>query len=94
MAVTFCESVVEEATLSWFEELGYTILNGPEIAPGELFAERESYEEVILTRRLRDAIAFLNPNIPVSALDDVVRRVSVAYHPSLELNNRDFHHLR
>ena len=33
---TFTESVVEEAALAWLESLGYTILHGPDIAPGEL----------------------------------------------------------
>jgi len=31
----FAESDVEESALYYFEELGYTILHGPEIAPGE-----------------------------------------------------------
>jgi type I restriction enzyme R subunit len=31
----FTESVVEDATLDIFESLGYAILHGPEIAPGE-----------------------------------------------------------
>ena len=35
----FTESVVEEAALAWLEGLGYTILHGPEIAPGEPFAD-------------------------------------------------------
>jgi len=34
------ESVVEDAALAWLESLGYTIKHGPEIAPGELTAER------------------------------------------------------
>ncbi|NPV54724.1 MAG: type I restriction endonuclease subunit R [Firmicutes bacterium] len=93
METLFYESVVEEAALSWFEGLEYTILHGPEIAPGELFAERDSYEEVILTRRLRDALALLNPYLPHEAIDDVLRKVAVSYHPSLELNNRDFHYM-
>jgi type I restriction enzyme, R subunit len=44
----FTESEVEQATLDWLEFIGWTIKNGPEIAPGELFAERESYGQVIL----------------------------------------------
>ena len=58
------ESTVEEAALSWFEELGYAVLHGPDIAPGEPEAEREAFDEVILAERLRDAIDALNPNIP------------------------------
>ena len=33
---TFSESVVEDAALSWFGELGYDILHRPHMAPGEL----------------------------------------------------------
>ena len=50
------ESVVEEAALSWFEELGYAVLSGPDIAPSEMFSERESYDDVILEGRLRSAL--------------------------------------
>src|SRR4030065_256532 len=50
------ESTVEEAALSWLGDLGYSILHGPEIAPGELFAERQSYQAGILSRRLRDVL--------------------------------------
>lgn len=36
----FTESVVEDAALAWLESLGYAIKHGPEIAPGEILAER------------------------------------------------------
>lgn len=36
------ESQVEEAALYYLEKLGYTILNGPTIAPDEPTAERDS----------------------------------------------------
>jgi len=32
----FTESVVEEAALAWLKPLGYSVLHGPDIAPGEL----------------------------------------------------------
>mgnify|MGYP000369889037 CR=1 FL=1 len=48
MSTRFTESVVEEAALAWLESLGYTILHGPEIAPGEAFAQREDYSQVVL----------------------------------------------
>jgi len=37
------ESVVEESTLAWFEELGWSVLHGPDITPGEPAAERGFY---------------------------------------------------
>ena len=36
----FTESVVEDAALAWIESLGYAVKHGPEIAPGEILAER------------------------------------------------------
>ena len=89
----FTESDVEEAALAWLEDLGYSVLHGPEIAPGEPFAERDSYEDVVLTRRLRDAAILLNPSIPAETIDEAIKRTATANHPSLERNNRDFHGL-
>jgi type I restriction enzyme R subunit len=40
MAIVMTESVVEEAALGWLAQMGYTVLPGPIIAPGELTAER------------------------------------------------------
>ena len=36
----FTESIVEDATLTWLEELGYTPLYGPDLAAGMPAAER------------------------------------------------------
>ncbi len=40
MSPRFTESVVEDAALAWLDGLGYAILHGPDIAPGEPFTER------------------------------------------------------
>lgn len=53
---TFTESVVEDATLSWLESLGWSVKHGPEIAPGELFAERAERGQAVLEKRLRDML--------------------------------------
>ena len=85
------ESVVEEAALEWLNEMDYTILCGPDIAPGELLAERDSYEQVILTGRLRQAIDQLNPGIPAEAREEAFRKLTIPQGPSLVANNRAFH---
>ena len=41
----------EEAALSWFNALVYSIVAGSEIAPGELLAERDGFSDVILGSR-------------------------------------------
>ena len=44
---SFFESHLEEATMEWFEELGYDIVFAPEIAPDGEYPEREDYQDVI-----------------------------------------------
>ena len=61
------ESIVEDAALEWFGELGYAVGHGPHLAPGEPAAERDSFSEVVLVGRLREAIRRLNPAIPEEA---------------------------
>lgn len=87
----FTESQVEEATLAWFEALAYDVAAGPDIAPGESAAERQSYDEVVLHRRLRDAVARLNPAVPPQAQDEAIRKVLRLESPTLVANNRAFH---
>ncbi len=62
------KSIVEDATLECFGELGYALGHGPQLAPGEPAAEGDSFGEVVLVGRLREAIRRLNPAIPEEAL--------------------------
>lgn len=89
----FTESDVEEAALSWFAELGYHIVSGPTIAPDGQNPERLTYQDVVLTARLFDAIARLNPAASQDARDEALRRLTQLGSPSLVLANRDFHKL-
>ena len=90
---TITESVVEEAALEWLAGLGWQTAHGPDIAPDTPNAERNSYDEVVLERRLRDALAGLNPDLPVSALDDALRKLTRPEGPTLEARNRAFHRM-
>jgi len=89
--MSFTESIVEEAALTWLGELGFSVLNGLDIAPGEKKAERERFEEVVLVGRLRDALDRLNPKIPADARDEALRKVLHVTTPSLVGTNRRFH---
>lgn len=91
MTFKFTESVVEEACLQYFGQLGYAYLPAPEIASDGLFAERADYGETILKQRLRSALAKINPKIPAVAIDEVVRKVTRTDSPTLIVNNRAFH---
>jgi type I restriction enzyme R subunit len=61
------ESIVEDAALEWFGELSYAVGHGPHLAHGEPAAERDSFVEVVLVVRLREAIRRMNPVIPEEA---------------------------
>jgi len=89
--MTLNESIVENAALEWFGDLGYAIGTGPDIAPGEPAAERSSFSDVILMSRLQDAIRRLNPQIPPEAQDEALRKVVRLDTASFIGNNRAFH---
>ena len=90
---TIYESDIEEATLDWLTELGYSVSHGPNIAPDTSASERSTYKEVILPNRLRDAVARLNPTIPVDAQQEAISKVLNPDSPALVQNNRAFHQM-
>ncbi len=87
------ESIVEDAALTWFGELGYAVGHGPQLAPGEPAAERDSFGDVVLVERLRAAIARLNFSIPEEAREEALRKVLHVATPSLAQTNRAFHRM-
>lgn len=89
--MTLTESIVEEATLEWFGEQGYAVAHGPILALGEPAAERDSFGDVVLVARLRDAIVRLNPTIPEEARQEALRKVLRVGTPSLTQTSRAFH---
>ncbi|MCE9520062.1 MAG: type I restriction endonuclease subunit R [Verrucomicrobia bacterium] len=91
--MTLNESIVEDAALEWFGELSYAVGHGPHLAPGEPAAERDSFSEVVLVGRLREAIQRLNPDIPDDAREEALRKVLRVGTPSLTQTNRAFHRL-
>lgn len=82
---SICESHIEQAALDWFEEIGWSVLRGPDIAPEEPTSERASYSDVILRGRLETAIDYLNPTLLTGAKEDVLRKVLHSDSPSLIL---------
>ena len=86
MAANLVENDVELAALDWFQGLGYAIRHGPHIAPGESSAERESFGEVVLVGRLREAIRRLNPAIPDEARA-TIRKSRIAQLPARRTMN-------
>ena len=92
---TFSESIIEQASLAWLEFERYAVLHGPVTSPGEVTAERSDpeYREVILERRLRQALSDLNPKLPPEALEDAYRKLTGVQASSLIERNRAVHNM-
>jgi type I restriction enzyme R subunit len=89
----FTESVVEQAALAWLDAVGWRVAHGPDIAPDMPAAERRDYGEVVLARRLRDALVRLNPTLPADALEDAYRQLTMPEGADLAQRNRALHQL-
>ncbi|GAA4417812.1 type I restriction endonuclease subunit R [Acidovorax lacteus] len=87
------EDQLEQETLTWLQDVGYTHRYGPHIAFDGASPERADYRQVVLPFRLREAINRLNPGIPVAALEDAIKQVTDLGIPSLLSANRAFHKL-
>ena len=90
---TLTEADVEQAALDLLSGLGWGVANGPDIAPDASDAERSDYGQVVLEHRLRDALAELNPGLPLDALDDAFRKLTCPEGSTLEARNRAFHRM-
>jgi type I restriction enzyme R subunit len=87
------EDQLEQETLAWLQDVGYTHRYGPDIAPDGPAPERSSFAQVVLLARLREAIHQLNPGIPAAAREDALKQVLDLGIPALLSANRHFHRL-
>lgn len=87
------EDQLEQEALGWLTEVGYTRLYGPDIAHDGASPERPHYRQVVLTERLRGAMANLNPKVPLAAREDALKQVLELGLPVQLSANRLFHRL-
>jgi len=87
------ESAIETFAIKLFERLGYDTLYAPDIGPDGKSPERSSYDEVVLTERLRSAVRRINPSIPLAAQQEAVKEVERIHSPELLANNETFHRM-
>lgn len=89
----FSEEIVENAAVEIIRSLGYAFLDPSLIAPDGDKPERGAYGDVVLEKRLRAAVARLNPAIPEDARDAAVKQLLASETPSLVEENRRIHRL-
>lgn len=87
------ESAIELFAIEQFERLGYQYVGGPAIAPDGETPERKTFEEVLLTERLQNAIGRINPQIPPEIREDAIKQIQRLNSAELINNNEAFHRL-
>ncbi|MDD3353288.1 type I restriction endonuclease subunit R [Zoogloea sp.] len=87
------EDQLEQEALGWLTDVGYATLHGPALAPDGERPERQSYQQVLLVERLRQALARLNPQLTPTAREDAFKHVVDLGIPSLLSANRRLHQL-
>jgi type I restriction enzyme, R subunit len=88
MSKFITENDIEQIALTILQEdLGYTVLYGPNIADG---IER-THNEVVINGRLKAAIDKLNPTIPAEAREEAFKKVLRTISVNLFENNEAFH---
>jgi type I restriction enzyme R subunit len=86
------ENEIEQIALDILnEDLGYTVLYGPDLAEGD--SKEREYTEVVLQQRLRNTIDKLNPEIPVDAREEAFKKALRTTTISLFENNQAFHRM-
>ena len=92
MANYITENEIEQIALDILnEDLGYTVLYGPDLAEGE--SKEREYTEVVLQQRLKNAIDKLNPEIPADAREEAFKKALRTTTISLFENNQAFHQM-
>jgi type I restriction enzyme R subunit len=85
------EDNIERFAIEILHSCGWEYVHGLAIAPGAELSERESFQQVILTERLRKTISRINPNIPADAREQALRELLRINSPELLVNNETFH---
>jgi type I restriction enzyme, R subunit len=87
------ESAIETLAIERLQALGFEYVYAPDIAPDSANPERDSFAEVLLTQRLRNAVVRINPSLLAAALDEVIKTIQRISSSELLANNEAFHRL-
>jgi len=87
------ESKIEVFAIGLFEQLGYSYLYGPDIAPDGTNPKRVSFEEVVMVESLRHAVYRINHTLPQEVCNEAINQVLRIASPDLLSNNETFHRM-
>ena len=87
------ESAIEKFTVELLEKQGYDYYYGPDIALDGNTPARQSFEDVLLLEKLKEAVARINPAIPADTREDAIKQLQRINSPELIANNETFHRM-
>ena len=87
------ENTIEEFSIELLEQLGYQYIYAPDIAHDGERPERNSYEDVLLTERLKNSISRINPKTPIDSQNEALKEIQRINSPELLANNETFHRM-
>ena len=70
------ERMVEDNAIELFAIRGYSTAEGPSLSPDSPAAPRKTWETAILSLRLRERLAALNPSVLAGEIDGVARMLA------------------
>lgn len=91
MSKPITENIIEESAVEILQSEGWHYAHGKDISLDGLFCERESFSQIILTKRLREAVAKINSHIPEDAREAAIQKVLRITSPDLLHSNEEFH---
>ena len=91
--IRITEDHIELLVIQRLESHGYQYLYGPDIAPDGHSPERDTFEQVLLVNRLKNAVQEINPDIPADAQTEAIKEIKRIASPELLANNETFHRL-
>lgn len=86
------EDDIEQLAVEALKNQGYEFIHGPDIEPSGNNPLR-NYSEVLLTEKVKNAIAKLNPTLKTEQCEEVFRAINNLYSTSLIADNQAFHRL-
>lgn len=87
------ENDIELLAIEELESLQWKYVYGPDIAPDGESPERSAWDETVLTGRLKQAIARINPEVNLHLQEQALKEVTRIASPDLITNNEHFHSL-
>jgi type I restriction enzyme R subunit len=87
------ENSIEEFAIELLDKLGYEYIYAPNIAPDGETPERETYEQVLLVERLKNAVKRINKSIPADTQAEAIKEIQRIASSELLANNEAFHRL-